>query len=333
MDGPTRASYDADMARLECSRWFAAFAALVACSASGDGSGGSTSDATTSLTSTNTATTADTPTTTAPTTAGASTSEPRTTGEPAVPCTLDDPDCPPDQICEGDFDAAYCVPDPCLGVTCEENLYCYSGDCTCVFDDCPAGMFCDQNATPEACKPDPCASEMCPIFSWCYSDVGHCETCATACGANEVCDQATAECLPIVATAADACVEAPLVVIPPYPGEVWFAGDLSAATTDPAFADCATPGAVEQVVRIQLDDDGTFYFSGTTESLDVHTTMHASGGTCDINGCGTEGVSSGSPLEADYEFTLGYFFDAGTYVLTVSGPPGSGKWWMRAAQH
>lgn len=306
---------------------------LLACNggSGGDTTGDTTAAATTMATTSTSAT--STSSTGEPTTSGTSSASGESTTEPALPCDILEQLCPDGYVCEGGFEEAFCVPDLCIGVTCEGTLECYQGVCTCLFADCPDGMYCDYEVEPETCKPDPCAALDCPIFSWCYPSVGTCETCPDACGPDAVCDQANVACEPIVTTAADACVDAPLVIIPPYPDEVWFAGDLGSATVDPAFAECSTPDVVEQVVRIQLNDDGTFYFRGLTESLDVRAQLYGPGSTCDALGnCGTSGTASGSPINDEYEFNLSYFFDPGTYLLTISGPAGAGPWWIRAGQ-
>lgn len=317
-------------------QWLGLLAVLACKGGSGDeGSFTSNDGTTTAATSTATSgeptsvgtTSADVPTTGEPSTTGG------TTGAPGLPCDLLDPMCPPDQICEGGFEDAYCVPDLCIGVTCEGTLECYKGECTCAFADCPDGEYCDYDVEPEVCKPNPCAALDCPIFSWCYPDVGECTTCPEPCGPDEVCDQPSETCVPVVATAVDACADAPLVVVPPYPDDVWISGDLGAATTDPAFGDCTLDGQVEQVVRIQLNEGATFHFSGETESLTVSSRLLGVGQTCDaITDCGTLGVESGSGISEEYEFNLTYFFDPGEYLLIVMGPPGSGPWWIRIGQ-
>lgn len=294
----------------------------------------------TSNTTASTATTAETgsaASTAATEASTAVTSEPTTTGvssgsttEPLVPCDLLDPHCPEGQVCSGGFEA-YCVPDLCIGVTCDEGHDCYEGVCTCIFSNCPDGMYCDTSQEPETCQPDPCADDECPIFSWCYPSVGSCQTCPESCGPGEVCDQPSETCQPIITTATDACADAPLVIVPPYPGEVWIAGDLGAATSEPLVADCSSPDRVDQIVRIQLNDDGTFWFSGLTESVGVSARLIP--GYCENHmNCGSGGGPS-DPIQDGYEFALGNFFEPGTYVLVVSGPPGSGPWWMRIFQN
>lgn len=264
---------------------------------------------------------------TEPTSGGSSSSG---TTEPLVSCDILDPHCPEGQICEGGFENASCVPDLCIGIRCDEGYDCYQGVCTCAWSDCPDGTYCNIDNDPATCEPDPCADDECPIFSWCYPSIGSCQTCPESCGAGEVCDQPSQTCLPITATATDACADAPLVIVPPYPGEVWITGDFGAATPEPLVADCSYPDTVDQIVRIQLNDDGTFWFAGLTESAGISARLIP--GYCETHeNCGTGGGPS-DPLES-WDFDLGYFFDPGTYVLVVSGPPGAGQWWMRIFQN
>jgi hypothetical protein len=99
--------------------------------------------------------------------------------------------CGPDELCQ----AGTCVADPCAGVTCPGEEYCYQGDCTasCGSTTCPPGMRCELGT----CETDPCGGP-CPFGMVCDDATGVCEPdpcLGRNCPAGEVCDPQSGDCI------------------------------------------------------------------------------------------------------------------------------------------
>jgi MYXO-CTERM domain-containing protein len=91
--------------------------------------------------------------------------------------------CPAGQVCF----ASVCTDDPCAGVSCEQDAFCYEGACIPRCDDamCAAGETCNAEG---ACQADPCAALDCPAGESCVDGACRANICSTmSCASGDVC--------------------------------------------------------------------------------------------------------------------------------------------------